>query len=128
MATIEKEIQVACEAPDAWSKIRDVGNARDIFPDVLSASRMEGDVRVVEFKNGMVLREPIVTLDDEVRRFVWSATGGATTHYNAALQVFEEGSGCRIVWTSDFLPNEVAGAIEPLMSAGMASLKATLER
>lgn len=128
MATIRKEIQVAAAAALAWSKIRDVGNARDIFPDVLAASRMDGDVRIVEFKNGMVLREPIVTLDDEMRRFVWSATGGATTHYNAALQVFEDGPGCRIVWTSDFLPNEVAGAIDPLMSAGMASLKSVLER
>jgi hypothetical protein len=128
MATIRKEIQVAVTAASAWAKIRDVGNAAAIFPDVLSASRMEGDVRIVEFKNGMVIREPIVTLDDEVRRFAWSAQGGATTHYNAVLQVFEEGPGCRIVWTSDLLPNEVAGAIDPLMSAGMASLKSSLER
>lgn len=129
MATIRKEIQVARDSAYAWSKISDAGRAREIFPDVLIDSHMEGDVRVVEFKNGMVVREPIVSVDDATKRVAWSAVGGATTHYNAVIQVFDDGTGaCRIVWTADLLPNEGVGAIEPLMSAGMASLKASLER
>ena len=59
------------------------------------------------FVNGMVLREPIVTLDDEARRLVWTAEGGRARHYNAALQVSELADGLTsVVWTADFLPDD----------------------
>jgi 3-demethylubiquinone-9 3-methyltransferase len=44
--------------------------------------------------NGMMLREPIVAVDEKARRLVWSAEGGPFTHYNASLQVFAESGQC----------------------------------
>ena len=64
--------------------------------------------RIVTFGNGMVLREPIITVDDNARRIVWSAEGGPFTHYNASLQAFAEDGATRVVWIADFLPEEVA--------------------
>jgi len=47
----------------------------------------------VNFRNGMVVREPIVDIDDTARRLVWSAIGGSPTHYNASPQVFADADG-----------------------------------
>jgi hypothetical protein len=45
----------------------------------------------------------------------------------ASLQVFANGSGSRVVWIADFLPNDIAGTIDGLMNAGSAAMKAALE-
>ncbi len=130
MASIRKEIDVNVAPAKAWDAIRDVGAAHTrLFPGALSDCRLEGDVRVVTFTNGTVVREPIVSVDDEQMRFAWTAVGGRATHYNASLQVFANGNGgSRIVWIVDVLPNEIAVAIEGIMNGGSAAMKATLER
>ncbi len=76
----------------------------------------------------MVIKEPIVDVDDEKRRLVWSAIGGQLTHYNASAQVFADPGGqTKVVWIADLLPNEAAGAIASMMEQGMAVMKATLD-
>ena len=110
MASIRKEIDVDVAPAKAWDAIRDVGAAHTrLFPGALSDCRPEGDVRVVTFTNGTVVREPIVTVDDQQMRFVWTAVGGRAMHYNASLQVFAgDKGGSRVVWIVDVLPNEIA--------------------
>ena len=83
---------------------------------------------MVTFGNGLVVREPIVTVDDKARRLVWGAAGGRTTHYNAALEVMAEEDGCRVVWTIDVLPNDMAAAIGAMQDQGLAAMKRALER
>jgi len=128
MATIRKEIALR-ESPDAvWSAVRDVGEVhRRLCPGVLVDCRLEGDARIVTFANGLVARELIVAVDDEARRFCWAAVGGRLTHHNASMQVFADGSGTRLVWICDLLPDEMAPAIRTLIDAGSAALKQTLE-
>jgi carbon monoxide dehydrogenase subunit G len=129
VASIRKEITLDRSAADVWEAIRDVGAAHTrLFPGVLSEAHLEGDVRVVTFANGLVVREPIVSVDDEQMRFAWAAVGGRATHYNASLQVFADGSGSRVVWIADFLPNEIAETIDGLMNAGSAAMTAALDR
>ena len=89
---------------------------------------MRAILRVVTFGNGLVAREPIVSLDDERRRLAWTATGGRTTHYNAVLEVFADGPGTRVVWTIDLLPHDLAPAIAAMQDQGLAVMKRTLER
>ena len=77
----------------------------------------------------MVVREPIVTLDDEARRLVWSAEGNITKHYNASVQVSSNDDGSsKVVWIADFLPDSAAGTIASAIDAGMAVMKKTLDR
>jgi len=67
-----------------------------------------------------------VTADDETCRLVYAVVEGRASHYNAAVQVFPEGDGSRIVWTIDLLPNELAPAIEGMMDQALETMKKTL--
>ena len=89
-----------------------MGVAPYAAPGFVADTRLEAGARVVTFGNGMVVREPIVTIDDEARRLVWTAEGGRTTHYNASLEVLDRsGGGAVVVWTADFLPE--AATLDP---------------
>ena len=129
MPSICKEIDVAAPPAAVWGAIRDVGAAHTrLFPGILTGVVLDGDARIVTFANGLVVREAIIELDDSAMRFAYSASGGRATHHNASLQVFANGTGSRVVWIIDFLPNEIAEAIDGLMSAGCAAMKTNLER
>jgi carbon monoxide dehydrogenase subunit G len=130
MATIRKEITIDA-APDAvWAAVRDVGAVHErLVPGLVTATTLDGDVRTVTFANGMVVREQIVTIDDDAKRLVYAATGGRTTHHNASLQAIPEGPRrTRLVWITDLLPAEAAGPVSALVEQGSAIMKATLER
>jgi len=129
MASIRREI-VTTAAPDqVWNAVRDIGALHTrLVPGFVVDTRVEpgARARVVTFGNGMVIREPIVTVDDETRRLVWGAEGGPLTHYNGAVQVLAEGTGSRVVWIADFLPDDAAAAVGPMIEQGMAAMKRTL--
>src|SRR3954470_7257349 len=100
MASVSKEIETDARPQEVWAAIRDIGALHTrLVPGFVIATRVEPGARIVTFGNGMEIREPIVDVDDEARRLVWSAEGAGTTHYNASVQVFEEvGGGSRVVW------------------------------
>jgi carbon monoxide dehydrogenase subunit G len=129
MATIRNEILIRASPESVWSAVRDVGEVhRRLCPGVLVDARMDGDARVVTFANGFVVRELIVDVDDEARRFCWAAVGGRLSHHNASMQVFPDGSGgTRLVWIADLLPDALLPDIRGLMEMGAAALKKTLE-
>jgi carbon monoxide dehydrogenase subunit G len=129
MASIRRETEVAAGAGQIWEIVRDVGAIhRRLVPGFVTDCRLEGEVRIVTFGNGIVAREAIVDLDDAARRLVWSASGGRLTHHNASLQVFDEGEGrSRLVWIADLLPHEMAGPIAGMIDEGMRAMKKTLE-
>jgi carbon monoxide dehydrogenase subunit G len=126
MATLKQEIIVAAAPEDVWHAARDIGAlATRLVPGFVSQVRLEPGVRIVTFASGHVVREPIVSIDDEERRLVWSAEGGAGQHYNSALQIFAaEGGGSRIVWIADFLPDDIAPRIAGAMAAGAEAMRA----
>jgi carbon monoxide dehydrogenase subunit G len=129
MASSHREISIDAKADVVWDAVRDVGALHTrLVPGFVVDTRLEQDARVVTFGNGMVVREPILSVDDARRRLAWSAVGGATTHYNASLQVFAEGAGSRVVWTADFLPHTLADTIGGLQQQGLAIIKQTLEK
>lgn len=112
MASIRKEITTNASPDGVWAALRDVGALHTrLVPGFVVDTRLEPGERVVTFGNGMVVREPIVDINDDTRRLVWSAIGGPVTHYNASAQVFENPNGrTSVVWIADLLPNEAAGA------------------
>jgi len=130
MASIRKEIVTRASAADVWDAIRDIGALHTrLVPGFVVATRLEPGARIVTFANGTTVREPIVTIDERDRRLVWSAVGGSLTHYNASAQVFAEPDGSsRVVWIADLLPDEGARNVEGMMDAGMAAMKAALDR
>ena len=130
MASVQREIMTKARVEDVWSAIRDVGALHTrLVPGFVTDTRLEDTVRIVTFGNGMVVREPIVTIDDRAKRLVWSAEGGITKHYNASVQVSANDDGSsRVVWIADFLPDDAAPAISGAIDAGMAAMKRTLDQ
>jgi Polyketide cyclase / dehydrase and lipid transport len=129
MATIRSTLDTTASPDDAWAVIRDVGALHTrLAPGFIADTKLEPGARVVTFANGMVVREPIVTIDDETRRLVWTAESGRTTHYNAALEVMgRPGGGSVVVWTADFLPDAVKPQLSTLIDAGMKAMKRSLD-
>jgi len=129
MASIRKETETRASPEDVWAAIRDIGALHTrLVPGFVVATRLEPDARVVTFGNGMEVREPIVDLNDEAKRLVWSAEGAGLTHYNASVQVFAgPGNGSRVVWIADLLPHDMRGPIEAMIEQGMAVMKKTLD-
>lgn len=130
MATVRKVIVTALPIDEVWDAVRDVGALHTrLVPGFVSGTQLDGEERIVTFGNGMVVREPIVTIDDELRQLVWSAHGGVTTHYSASVDVMRTDDGAtRLVWTADFLPEAARPTIEGAMTIGSAVMKRTLDR
>jgi carbon monoxide dehydrogenase subunit G len=130
MATIRRDIRTTARPGDVWDAMRDVGALHTrLVPGFVTDTRLEPGARIVTFSNGRVARETIVTIDDDERRLVWSASGGSLTHHNGSVQVFTAPDGTTsVVWIADLLPDEAAGAIGAMMEEGMAVMKHTLDR
>jgi Polyketide cyclase / dehydrase and lipid transport len=130
MATLTKEIITPVTPQDVWNAIRDVGalHTRWVPGFVIATTLIPGGRRVT-FGNGMVVDEPIISNDDSTRRLAWTAQGSSlgVTHYNAAIQVLGNGSGSRILWTVDLLPDSTSAAIEGMMDMAVLSMRRVLE-
>src|SRR4051812_20846273 len=128
MATLHNSVLIDATPGAIWDAARDVGALHTrLVPGFVVNTQLDGDARIVTFANGMVAREPIISIDDERRRLAWSAEGGRTRHYNAVLQIFAHGSGSRVEWTIDLLPNEMASPIQAMQEQALATMKRTFE-
>jgi hypothetical protein len=127
-------VQVDTRAPldTVWGIVRNIGALHtDLVPGFVIDTKVEADgtARLVTFSHGAILREPIVTIDDEMKRLAWSADSPNFRHYNSAVDVIDLGSGMtRVVWTSDFLPEALAPQMRAAMAAGAKAMQAALDR
>jgi carbon monoxide dehydrogenase subunit G len=129
MASLYKSIRIHAPAAQIWDAVRDIGALHTrLVPGFVVDTQLEPGARVVTFANGMRIREPIITLDDAKQRLVWGAQGGATTHYNAVMQVVADGDHTVVSWTSDFLPDAVEPAISAMQDQGLSALQRNFER
>ena len=127
--TVRTEIHINAPADAVWSAIKDVYAVDTrLVPGLVTRVQREGDVRVVTFANGFVVKERIVTIDDAARRLAYSAFGGKATYHMASMEVVPDKSGSSIIWITDFLPAELKGFITANMQQGMKVMKRTLEQ
>lgn len=132
MASIIREVVIESSADDVWKVVGDfaTGPSR-MAPGFVVDTVVEGDRRTVTFGNGSVAVERFVSLDDDARRLAYSVVGGTVEpeHDNAVFQVVADGERrCRVVWTRDVLPEELAAPIADAMSRGLSVIKQTLDR
>ena len=129
MATIYKEFDVAVPAGFAWEAIKDVGAIHErLVKGFVTSTTLEGNVRTVTFGNGMVVKEQILSVNDDARRIAYTAVGGRATHHNASLQVTPTSErASRLVWITDLLPAEMQAPVAQMVEAGSVAMKATLE-
>jgi hypothetical protein len=129
MASVTQEIITSARPARVWDAIRDVGalHTRLVVGFVLDTRREPG-VRIVTFTNGLVVKETIVTVDEQARRLVWTAVPPKLTHYHASVQVFDVDGQCsRVVWIADFLPDDARTWVAEMIGEGMTAMKATLD-
>jgi hypothetical protein len=129
MASIYREILIDAPPEHVWDAVRDVGAIHTRFArDFVLDTKLDGDSRLVTFANGVIVRERIVTVDEERRRLAYSVVDWKATHHNASFQVFAEGNTrTRLVWIADLLPDDLADAVGGMMERGGAAARATLE-
>jgi hypothetical protein len=124
MATIRKEIRSPRPAAEAWALLKDFSAVHKLAAGFVTSTEMEpSGARLVTFANGMQVREWLVSADDAAMRLVYAINDSPNfAHYSAAAQVFEDGAGCRFVWTVDFLPDAMGPAQDAAMNAGIGAI------
>ncbi|MFG2917270.1 SRPBCC family protein [Kitasatospora sp. NPDC048298] len=128
-----QDVAIEADADEVWDAVRDVGAVhRRLIPGYVLDTRVEGDVRYLTMPGGAVIRELIVSIDNDLRRLAYSAVEGfkiPLTHHHASFQVLPEGVGrCRLVWTTDVLPQEMAEQVRLRVVRGAQVMKETLEQ
>lgn len=127
MTTIVKIIDIDATPEAVWAKIADTARVSNLIGFV-GSSEQSGDVRVCNLEGGGVVVEKIVSVDHDLKRVFYSITEsplGMEIH-GASMQIEENGAGARLVWTVDFLPAEVTGALLPLLGSAADDMKSTL--
>src|SRR5215472_2063587 len=125
MASIHKEIPIYAPADEVWEALRDFGALhKRLVQGFVLDTRLDGDARIVTFANGVVARELLVDCDDARRRLVYAIVGERVKQHSASVQVIANGGeGCRLIWTVDVLPHEIAPYIDAQMDLGARALQ-----
>ena len=128
MASIRQEIVIEADPDVVWDAVRDFGALHlRLAPGFVTDCRLEGADRIVTFFTGTVLRERLVSCDDESRRLVWAIVDGPYAHHNGAVEVSAREDGrTHYAWTTDVLPDELGEPTAQQMKRGMAAMEATL--
>jgi hypothetical protein len=122
MASLYREAVLAVPADAAWAALRDAGAVDRLFPGVLVAARLDGDLRIVTFADEQEVRERILGLDETRCRIAYAVLREGLLHA-AAMRVTPDGPDrCRFLWTTDVWPDAAAARIGALMDAGIAAL------
>lgn len=124
MASIQNVVPLPAPARDVWDAVRDFGALpQRLVPGFVTACQLDGDARIVTFANGSVAREMLVDCDDIRQRLVYAISNERLKHYNAAVQVIADGeTTCRLVWTIDMLPNELAPYVQEQIKAAVIAM------
>lgn len=129
MTSIYREFIVGADPNRVWSAIQDVGAIHQrLAKGFVVDTQLEGDVRTVTFKNGVVVKERILGVDSQNKRMVYTILSDKFEYHNAAFQVFAEANRqTRIIWTADVLPNEMETYLAEMTDRAIEAIKGTLE-
>ncbi|MCB0999415.1 MAG: SRPBCC family protein [Acidimicrobiales bacterium] len=128
MASVVKSFITSAPLDAVWDALRAVDQLHTrLVPGFVVDTAMDGHTRLVTFASGAIVREPLITVDDDLHRVVWTSEGGATTHYNGVARASAHPDGTEVEWSADFLPDDVRDHIERAMAAGIGAMKATLD-
>lgn len=129
MASIHKHTVIAAPAELVWDALSDWGALPTrLAPGFAVDLRLDGPDRIVTFFNGAVVREVLVSRDDDRRRLAWSIVDGPYTHHHgvARVDVDTRGRTC-FTWVADVLPDDAAERTAELMQRGIETVRETLE-
>ncbi|MEP6838411.1 MAG: SRPBCC family protein [Bradyrhizobium sp.] len=131
MASIHKDIPLDATPAEVWDAVRDFGALHTrLVPGFVTDTKLDGDARIVTFASGNVARELLVGCDDERKRLAYAiAANERVQHYAGTVQVLAGGATrCRMIWSVDVLPNEIAPFISAQMDQGVLAMQKKLGR
>jgi hypothetical protein len=129
MGSIRHELDCPQRPEEVWDAVRDVGAVHErLAPGFVTDTRLEGGEREVTFSDGVVVREAIITIDDDRRRLAYSVVDSplGLRHHHGVFEVVPTAGGSRLVWTADVLPDEAVAAVGGLMAEGTRAIGAAL--
>lgn len=124
MATIRKDFHLSNALEDVWDALRDFYAVHErLAPGFVTALEKEDGARLLTFANGAVAREVLVGIDDDNRRLAYTIPSERLTYHGATAQLFEDAKGgCRFVWITDVLPDDMAPYISAQMDEGVKAM------
>ncbi len=127
MTTLIRQFTVDAGLDQAWAAIADVGAPNRLI-DFLGEVRLDGNRRTCSLGEQGVLDEWIVAVDETRRRVAYSirASPFDFDHHHASMEVASGEGGTVFTWTTDFLPDERAAALTPVIDAAIASITRSL--
>jgi hypothetical protein len=131
VATVRVEAQICASAQQVWEAVADVGAVHHrLLPGRVAGTRIASDTRILTMPDGSQIRELIITVDHTLRRLVYAVTQGhrlPITYHHAAFEVVDDGEHSRLVWVTDILPNQQAGAVQARVERAIIEIKQALE-
>jgi hypothetical protein len=130
MSTIRKLVDLDLPAAAVWDIVRDVGAVHTRFaPGFVVDTKLEPGARLVTFANGLVVRERIIAVDDDLRRLAYSAQSEQIEHHHASFEVVPlSETRTRLVWTADVLPEPAADRVRAMMEQGTLAIMRALAK
>ena len=128
----EVGVDVAVPPAAAWALAGDPARVGEWFRPVVACEVSDG-VRRATMGNGAVLVERLVDRDEAGRSYSYEVIEGipGLTSHRATMRVEEAPGGSRVLWrqtaTSDNPDYDIESRLSDVMSAGLRSLKETLE-
>lgn len=127
MATITRKIPITTGVEQAWETIADPARVNELLT-FLGPVTVAGNQRSCSLGDQGTLEELLVSTDTDQRRIAYSIVSSpfGFVHHHASMQVIHDPSGATFVWTTDFLPDELRPAIEPVIDLGVWSIEQVL--
>ena len=130
MASIQKDFIIDADPAAVWDALRDFGALHTrLVPGFVLDTKLDGETRIVSFASGTVARELFVDCDDARKRLVYAIHSERLKQHSASVLVVADGDArCRVLWTADLLPHEIAPYISSQMDKGAAAMQKALAR
>ena len=136
MPSVKITDRINAPADKVWDLVGDFGGIERYskgFKSVTCTGSGVGAVRTITLPNDAQIQERCELLDAARRTLDYSIIAGALplTNYRARIQLFEDGDGTRIEWSSSFEPKGIPDAqgvsmVEGIYKGGIAGLKKAL--
>ena len=125
MASIHKDIPIEAPAQQVWDAVRDFGALHTrLVPGFVLDTKLDGEARIASFANGTVARELLVDCDDTRHRLVYAVISERVKQHSASVQVIADGEArCRLIWTVDVLPHDIAPYIDTQMDQAATAMR-----
>ncbi len=122
MATIRHHARLSAPASDVWAIVREPTGITDWLAGVDSCV-MDGNARVVGTM-GLEIREEIVTVDDDLRRFQYAIVDSplSLASHLSTVDILDDGDGCVVVYSTDVAPDEAGMILDAVAKGGVDAL------